>query len=281
MTQQYPYGHLPAQPPVKVPVSPEVAYKSYLTGRWIVFIMVSAMPTLFFSNVPGVWAYLGLSLLSLPAYFTFKGIKDILSKGHATGDTNYTPIWLAQAAVAFASALEFSVATTGAKDLSLVATLVAFSVFTVFTIWGVKLLETAAVANSSAVDSLTRVAASVAIVTVGSGFALTIISLLLLFVALPVALVILFTYAGEPAATLMVLLAFPLITGIITLIAAIKGRRNHLNALNANPALPNPVFKKKQAVLLSIACSSFFTIAVAILLTVFLTTQVHELMQQF
>jgi len=251
MTAQY-SNFLP-----KPATSPEEALKSYVTGRWILFILLGALPSLLLSGIPHAPAVIGLLLLAVPAYLTFLGLKEFRQKAHFMRDAKPTPLWLVLAAVVCSSLYNFALSGTLGGEYSN-ASVITLATITISAIYAIRSLEVPARMNPDAVDKKTRLAASTAAIVTGTLGMIAVTSIIITMLAVTVGLALLFLLGGEPGIMLTLLCGLPILTGVGTLIAGLRGRRKRLNALRDNPSLPNPVFHKTETILFSLTGSSFF-----------------------
>lgn len=261
-------------------VSPEEALKSYVTGRWVLFILLGALPALLLSGIPGATSVISLLLLAGPAYLVFLGMKEFQARAHLTRDAKPTVLWLEMGAIALSAFVNFGLSGTLGGEYSN-ASLFTLGTIILATAYGINSLEVSAQVNPSAVDKKTRTAASAAALITGTLAMIAITAVIVTMLAVTVGIALLFLLGGEPEIMLALLCGLPLVTGVVTLIFGLKGRRNRLKVLRENPGLPNPVFHKKETILLSIAGSSFF-LSVALFFVLFLTAyQTSTLLNQY
>lgn len=261
-------------------VSPEEALKSYVTGRWVLFILLGGLPTLLLSGIPGAASVIALLLLAVPAYLVFLGMKEFQSRAHLTRDAKPTVLWLEMGAIALSAFVNFGLSGTLGGEYAN-ASIFTLGIIVLATTYGINSLEVPARINPSAVDKKTRTAASTAAIITGTLAMTAITAAIVTMLAVTVGIALLFLMGGEPGIMLALLCGLPLVTGVATLIFGLRGRRNRLKVLRENPGLPNPVFHKKETILFSLTGSSFFLSAALFFALFFAAYQSNALLNQY
>lgn len=262
------------------PVSPEKALASYVLGRWVLFILLGSLPALFMTSIPGIPGVIGLMLLAVPAYLAYRGQQEVREKYPLTRDANKTPLWLALGGFGLAGILNFAFSGTMGGNYSN-ASMITLSMIIAASIYGIRTLEVPARINPDAVDKKTRIAASTVAIFTGSLALTAVMSILVAMIAVTVGLALLFFLGGETGITLLILCGLPILTGIGTLIAGLRGRRTRIRARKENPALPNPILHKKEVILFSLAGSHFFLGFLLFFILFAAAAQTGTMMEQF